>query len=71
MYIFIGAGLLQTLGLALMSSVAGAEHGIPSALYGYQVITGIGFGISMATVVMAIPMLVDKRDLGLSKQAIQ
>ena len=63
-YVFAGAGLAQTLGLALTSSLSGSQHDIPRAIYGYQVIMGVGFGISLAGTMMTIPSVVQKRDNG-------
>lgn len=63
-YIFLGAGALQTMGLALMSTLRLSHQHIANAIYGYQIIVGAGFGISLATVIMTIPMVVEKRDMG-------
>jgi hypothetical protein len=63
-YVLLGAGILQTIGLSLMSTLTSLDQNIPPATYGYQIILGVGFGITVATVVMMIPLVVEKRDMG-------
>lgn len=63
-YIFLVAGALQIIGLALMSTLSATEETVAPATYGYEVILGFGFGVSLSTAVMAIPLVVDKRDMG-------
>jgi len=67
-YIFLCAAVLQTVGLSLMSTVSVSEQSIPPATYGYQVIMGLGFGMGLGTAVMMIPLVVEKRDMGLSHE---
>ena len=63
-YILLGAATLQTIGLSLMSTLTSLGHTIPAAMYGYQVIIGLGFGTGLGTTTMMIPMVVDNKDMG-------
>jgi len=46
---------VQVLGYGLMSSVS-KEHGTPAAIYGYQVFIGLGFGASIASATIMVPL---------------
>jgi hypothetical protein len=66
-YVLLAAGILQTIGLSLLSTLSNSDQNFPPSVYGYQIILGVGFGISFATVVMMIPLVVEKRDMGTSQ----
>lgn len=42
-----------------------SSSAIPSASYGYQVIMGLGFGGSLGTAVMLVPVAVSQEDMGM------
>ncbi|KAL9046690.1 MAG: hypothetical protein Q9206_007015 [Seirophora lacunosa] len=54
---FIFAGCLQILGLGLMTSLSTTQPGFPPAQYGYEVIMGFGFGLSISTLLMSVPLV--------------
>ncbi|KAK8039562.1 hypothetical protein PG993_007973 [Apiospora rasikravindrae] len=58
--VMVGA-LLQIVGYALLATGGSYVH-IPSAVYGYQVIAGLGCGISFQTLILNIPHVAEKRD---------
>lgn len=57
--LFIGAAL-QVIGFALL----GVTKTAAATIYGYEVIAGLGCGISFQTLFLAIPFTVEKRDQG-------
>lgn len=63
MYSVMGGALLQVVGYALLAT-GGSYVDIPAAVYGYQVIAGLGCGISFQTLILNIPHVVEKRDHG-------
>jgi hypothetical protein len=63
-YILVGSALVQTVGLILMSQLPILSETIQSATYGYELILGIGLGSSIATVVMFVPLVVERKDSG-------
>ncbi|KAK7920463.1 MFS multidrug transporter-like protein [Apiospora marii] len=60
--VLVGA-VLQIVGYALLAS-SGSYVGIPPAVYAYQVIAGLGCGISFQTLILLIPFVAEKRDHG-------
>ncbi|KAK7948856.1 uncharacterized protein PG986_009742 [Apiospora aurea] len=58
--VMVGA-LLQILGYALLAT-GGSYIDIPPGVYGYQVIAGLGCGISFQTLILNIPHVAEKRD---------
>lgn len=62
-YIIIAGAVLQVVGFALLSTLEASTQ-IPPAVYGYQVIAGLGCGISFQTLFLAIPFIAEKRDYG-------
>jgi hypothetical protein len=60
----VGTGL-QVIGLGLMSSLS-ANGGVPPEQYGYQVILGIGFGLSLSCLPLIGRMQVGPKDHGMS-----
>ena len=64
LYIFIFAATLQTVGLALMSTLSTTQSKVPSAQYGYQVILGLGTGLALSSVIIAAPTVIEDKDAG-------
>ncbi|EMR65128.1 putative efflux pump antibiotic resistance protein [Eutypa lata UCREL1] len=62
-YIIIAGAVLQVVGFALLGTLEASTQ-IPPAVYGYQVIAGLGCGISFQTLFLAIPFIAEKRDHG-------
>ncbi|KAL8628149.1 hypothetical protein Q9189_006158 [Teloschistes chrysophthalmus] len=60
LYTLCAAACLQILGLALMTSLSTSGSGVfPTEQYGYEMIMGFGFGLSISTLIMTIPLVVD------------
>ncbi|KAL8901174.1 MAG: hypothetical protein Q9207_005333 [Kuettlingeria erythrocarpa] len=60
-YLFLVAAALQTVGLALMGTLSIAS-GVPSAQYGYQVILGLGIGLTLSSLIIAAPTVIENKD---------
>ena len=65
LWVLVGSAPLQVIGLALLGTL-NSELPIQAATYGYEVILGIGFGITLGTCIMMIPLVVSKRDMGMN-----
>ncbi|KAI9645123.1 hypothetical protein NHQ30_005857 [Ciborinia camelliae] len=63
LYLLITGGCLQVLGVGLFSSLDSANLEIQPAQYGYQVIMGFGFGLSLSTILMMAPLVVQEKDM--------
>lgn len=66
LYLLIVGGSIQTIGVAMMTTLPVGQKTIPAAQYGYNAVTGIGFGMGIGTTVMMAPLVFDKRDLGMA-----
>ena len=64
LYLFFVAAILQTVGLALMGILHMSETGVPSSQYGYQVILGLGIGLTLSSLLIAAPTVIDQKDTG-------
>lgn len=60
-YILLTGTTLQLLGVGLSSSVG--RHG-DKEMYGFEVIMGMGFGLTLITLLMFVPFVVKKADMG-------
>ncbi|MCJ1306888.1 hypothetical protein MMC25_000532 [Agyrium rufum] len=61
-YPMILGSVLQTIGLALMTTLPTVQTSVPAAQYGYEVILGLGFGLSMSVILMTTPLVVKPKD---------
>jgi hypothetical protein len=57
------ATVLQVLGMGLLYSIP-IGTGVPAKLYGFQVLVGFGVGLSLTTLLNAMPFVVEKGDIG-------
>lgn len=64
LYILIGSAVIQIIGLAIMSTLSTHTNTFQPAVYGYEVIIGVGFGLNMGTVVLLAPLVFSKQDMG-------
>lgn len=64
-YLTLAGSVLQIVGAFLLSSVPATVNAWPGE-YGYMAVTGLGTGISIAALYMAVPMVVGHRDQGQS-----
>lgn len=62
-YVIIAGALLQVAGYALLGTID-ASADIPPKIYGYEVIAGVGCGISYLSLFAAVPFAAEKRDHG-------
>lgn len=65
-YVLLVAAILQTIGLALMSTVPTSKTSVPRAQYGYEAVLGLGTGLSLSSVILAAPAIIDPKDSGVS-----
>lgn len=64
-YLILFGSVLQTVGMALFAILPQTDS-FPSAGYGYEVIAGTGIGVTIGICVLAVPYVVETRDLGMS-----
>lgn len=60
--LFFGT-VLQVLGLVLLSTLPVAEK-FPTEGYGYEVLAGIGVGVTFGILILTTPFVADAKDLG-------
>jgi hypothetical protein len=60
-YLMVTGASLQVLGLGLASS---AGVGDDKPMYGYEVIMGFSFGMSLITLLIYVPLVVERSDMG-------
>ena len=65
-YVFFVAAILQTVGLALMGTLDVSDPNVPSAQYAYQVILGLGTGLTLSSLIIAAPVVINDKDTGMS-----
>ncbi|KAE8382490.1 major facilitator superfamily domain-containing protein [Aspergillus bertholletiae] len=68
-YLILFGSVLHTVGMALLSVLPQSDS-FPSAGYGYEVIAGAGVGITIGICVLAVPYVVETRDLAAATGAI-
>ncbi|KAI9042371.1 putative benzoate 4-monooxygenase cytochrome P450 [Aspergillus affinis] len=64
----IGAAL-QVVGIALLYSVY-PSSALPARIYGYQILAGVGVGLSLTTTFNIMPFIVDSKDLSVALGAV-
>lgn len=65
MYLLFVGALCQVLGLSLLSTLS-TSAAFPAAGYGYEVLAGVGVGVTFGILVLATPFVAEPRDLGMS-----
>ncbi|KAL8785687.1 MAG: hypothetical protein Q9213_003246 [Squamulea squamosa] len=70
LYTLSVAASLQILGLALTTTLSTVDHHFPAAQYGYLIIMGFGFGLSISTLIMTINIVVNQEDNAVTMGAI-
>jgi hypothetical protein len=65
MYLVMLAGVLQTLGFALLATIPVSTH-LPTKTYGFQFIAGFGCGVNIPFLLVLVPFVVEQRDNGKS-----
>ena len=69
-YTLLVAASLQIIGVALMTSLSVTQHSFPAAEYGYEIIMGFGFGLSISTLIMCLPIIAEHEDRAVTMGAI-
>ena len=64
-YIFLVAAILQTVGLALMGTLKVSDPDVQSVQYAYQVILGLGIGLTLSSLLIAAPTVIKEKDTGM------
>ncbi|RAK99185.1 MFS general substrate transporter [Aspergillus ibericus CBS 121593] len=67
--VFLAAAILQVLGVGLLYSVHPSTT-LSARLYGYQVLSGLGIGLSLTTAIMTMPSVVGKHNLSVALGSI-
>jgi hypothetical protein len=62
-YVLVAGGILEIVGTILLSKTSVGLQ-IPRVQYGYQILTGTGVGFFNAALILLVPYVVEKRDLG-------
>ena len=62
-YFVFGGSVLLTVGMALLSTLP-EDGSFPKAGYGYEVLSGAGIGATIGSLILAVPYVVETRDLG-------
>ncbi|KAL9118698.1 MAG: hypothetical protein Q9187_004755 [Circinaria calcarea] len=62
--LLILAGVLQTIGVALMSTVPPSQHAVRPTEYVFEALMGLGFGFSLSTLLLMTPHVVKSKDIG-------
>ena len=63
-YVFLAGAILQTIGVALMGTLSISDVKVPKAQYGYQVILGLGIGLTLSSLLIAAPTVIEDKDTG-------
>jgi uncharacterized membrane protein len=64
LYVLLSGFAFIILGTGLSTMATHTTERFPASEYGYQIIMGFGFGINLATIVMAAPLTFTPQDLG-------
>jgi hypothetical protein len=64
LYVFLSGFAFILVGTGLSTMTTHTSEKFPASEYGYQILMGFGFGINLATVVMAAPLTFTAQDLG-------
>jgi hypothetical protein len=63
-YLILVGSVLQFIGLGLTCSLPTDSYSTLPQQYGYEVIMGLGFGLSLGTLLTLAPLLVKEQELG-------
>jgi drug/metabolite transporter (DMT)-like permease len=62
-WLVLAGVILEIIGVVLLSRIS-TSRAIDSAQYGYQIIAGFGTGMINAGLIILVPYIMEKRDLG-------
>lgn len=63
-YLLMVGTAIQTVGVALLSTLPTTGREVARSEYGFEFLMGLGSGLNMGTLVLLAPLVVDKKDLG-------
>jgi hypothetical protein len=63
-YLIVLGTMIQVVGVGLTISVPFQPSGIPAQQYGYEAIMGVGFGLTLSTILTLADLVVSKKDVG-------
>lgn len=69
-YLFLVGASLQTIGVALTGTLSVSNKGVPPAQYGYQVILGLGIGLTTDLIIVAAPTVIEEKDTGMLTRTV-
>lgn len=69
-HVLVGSLSLQTIGLGLMTTLSTTSTEFSTAIYGFQVILGLGFGLALSCIVIVAQTEV-KHDPDVGKSVLQ
>jgi drug/metabolite transporter (DMT)-like permease len=61
--VVLAGAILEIIGVVLLSRISTSPH-IDSTQYGFQVLAGLGTGMINAALIILVPYIMEKRDLG-------
>ena len=64
-YLIILGTIIQAVGVGLTISVPFQPGSIPAQQYGYEAVMGVGFGLSLSTVLTLADLVASKKDVGM------
>lgn len=64
-YVLVGGGALQVLGIALMGFLSSPEGSVTPVQYCSEFVIGFGFGFNSSTLIILLPLVIEKQDTGL------
>lgn len=62
-YFALGGSIIHTIGMALLTTLP-ENSSYPAKGYGFEAIAGAGVGITIGILTLAVPFIVEGRDLG-------
>lgn len=65
LYILVGGGALQVVGIALMGFLSSQEGSVTPVQFSSEFIMGFGFGFNSSTLIILLPLVIEKQDTGL------
>lgn len=67
LYVLLGGGALRVVGIALMGFLSSPEGSVTPVQCCSQFITGFGFGFNSSTLIILLPLVIEKQDTGLPR----
>lgn len=65
LYVLFGGGALQVVGIAMMGFLSSSQGSVTPVQYCSEFITGFGFGFNSSTLIILLPLIIEKQDTGL------